>query len=60
MSELCCPQCGLETEVFEEGYCQPCNEENYSHIYAENWQRERWLRMDSQEREYEIRQAMLG
>ncbi|MCA9340431.1 MAG: hypothetical protein KDA17_05945 [Candidatus Saccharibacteria bacterium] len=59
MSELLhCPQCGEYVEGLVEGYCQECTNNNYSELFEHNWQQERWARMNEQEREHEIRQAM--
>lgn len=57
---LHCPQCGEEAEELVEGYCQECTNDNYSELFAHNCRKERWARMNEQERENEIRQAALS
>lgn len=55
-----CPQCGEKAEVFVEGYCQDCTNNNYMELTEFSWARERWARMSQQERMQEIRWFMDG
>ena len=55
---LHCPQCGLETETFHEGYCQECCAENQRCLDEHNMSYDRWQRLSNEERDEEVRRAI--
>ena len=52
-----CPQCGEETEVFFEGYCEDCCRENQWYLDQHIAEQEHWDRLDNERREELIRDA---
>ena len=52
-----CPQCEVETETLNEGYCEGCREENQSRLDEHNFMFEEWSNLSDVERETRIKMA---
>ena len=55
---LYCPQCGLETTEFVEGYCPDCHKENQRELDEHNERYSYWQGLTDKQRDDAIRRAI--
>lgn len=58
-TQLYCPQCGVDVDYLDEGYCTECSEENRNNLLDHNFAYDRWESLSDQERDDEIKRALL-
>ena len=57
IQELPCPQCGIDSDNFDQGVCAFCCSENQLELNAYNLNFDRWSRLSDRQRKDEIEKA---
>ena len=53
-----CPQCGNETEILHEGYCEECKNERQTALNEHNARFDFWEKCTDDEKDFYIRSAV--